>query len=271
MPISHDLQRNFTDPSGQLLSAPAQRPLRVPWRISHGSSRSAGGANDFNYHGNIEDSVAPLTIAPIPEETETVPKSPSSLLRPPEILHGPRKSIVAPPLHVDTSQATLAVSPTPTSSTQSTSAVPPECHDVGENGSIACGDQRWWPSSVLPDPYVVYNTLFPTIRGFRAQTRLQKVLSVLAIPVIFCLTITLPVVDNEIADAEHQIKDLSVSASALPAVSPWSAVAADVLRPLSSHDDRLLSPREWNRWITGVQCICAPIFVTSILYRMLPK
>lgn len=55
----------------------------------------------------------------------------------------------------------------------------------------------WWPYSVLPPPHVLLGTLFPTLQGWREKSHLDKIISVVSLPSIFLLVITLPVVDSE--------------------------------------------------------------------------
>lgn len=126
---------------------------------------------------------------------------------------------------------------------------------------------RWWPYSILPDPHFLYITLFPTLQDFSEKTWLQIVLSVLAIPAVFCFTITLPVVDNEAEDVS-EIKLLSGPSTPNVYHSPiLSAIESTVIPPMSP-DGNLAVSRGWNRWITGVQCICAPLFMTFIFFGM---
>lgn len=56
---------------------------------------------------------------------------------------------------------------------------------------------RWWPYSVLPPPHVLLATLFPTLQGWRDKSHWDRFLSMISVPSIFLLVITLPVVDLE--------------------------------------------------------------------------
>jgi sodium/potassium/calcium exchanger 6 len=136
-----------------------------------------------------------------------------------------------------------------------------EAEDASSSSSIH-RRVRWWPYSVLPDPQFLYITLFPTVQGFRDKTWLQKVLSVLAIPAVFCLTITLPVVDNE-TEVTGEIK--LPSGPSTPGLHSPMVSTVETL-PMSPTDGNLSIVRGWNRWITGVQCICAPLFMTFIFF-----
>lgn len=54
---------------------------------------------------------------------------------------------------------------------------------------------RWWPSNILPTPYVLITTLFPTLTNWKSKSFFDKVLGLVASVPVFLLTITLPVVE----------------------------------------------------------------------------
>ena len=60
----------------------------------------------------------------------------------------------------------------------------------------------WWPYKIFPSPHVLRNTLFPTLQGWRNKSIWDKFLSIISIPSIFLLVITLPVVESETTDGE---------------------------------------------------------------------
>ncbi|CAJ2501080.1 Uu.00g039330.m01.CDS01 [Anthostomella pinea] len=71
---------------------------------------------------------------------------------------------------------------------------------------IARADTRpvkWWPYQVLPAPHVLLNTLFPTLQGWRNKSIWDKLISVISVPTIFLLVITLPVVESDTTDDEE--------------------------------------------------------------------
>ena len=55
----------------------------------------------------------------------------------------------------------------------------------------------WWPNRVLPSPWVLMATLFPTLYYFREKSWWERCLAVVAAPSVFLLTVTLPVVEAE--------------------------------------------------------------------------
>jgi sodium/potassium/calcium exchanger 6 len=55
----------------------------------------------------------------------------------------------------------------------------------------------WWPYSVLPAPHVLLTTLFPTLQGWKEKAYWDKFVSLISVPSIFLLVITLPVVESE--------------------------------------------------------------------------
>jgi sodium/potassium/calcium exchanger 6 len=61
---------------------------------------------------------------------------------------------------------------------------------------------RWWPYRLLPSPHALANTLFPTLQGWRSKSFWDKLVSLISVPSIFLLVITLPVVDSETTDGD---------------------------------------------------------------------
>jgi sodium/potassium/calcium exchanger 6 len=55
----------------------------------------------------------------------------------------------------------------------------------------------WWPSRLLPTPYVLISTLFPTLINWRDKNVFDKLLGLVASLPVFLLTITLPVVEPQ--------------------------------------------------------------------------
>lgn len=65
---------------------------------------------------------------------------------------------------------------------------------------------RWWPYHVMPDPWVMIATLFPTLNTWRDKSITDKILSVVSTPSIFLLATTLPVVETE-SESEEGFDD----------------------------------------------------------------
>jgi hypothetical protein len=276
-PSGHTLRRNLSDPYShtQIQSAPPRQP-QAPWHTSDGHSHTQARGDYFNYPGSVQRSVSPLTQLSIPEAEEDEVPDPKSatFLVPPEELYRSRKAGLAPSLHLDISDGTLVASPSATSLDGSpVPSSPLGFRDTQEVGSVSSVVHhrvyRWWPYFLLPDPYFLYETLFPTLLDFGSKTWLQKILAVIAIPAVFCLTITLPVVDNEAAEADGEIRLPSRPSSPTTIISSLPDVSSDIIRPVSSDGDIPVAQRGWNRWLTGVQCLCAPLFLTFIFFRML--
>ncbi|KAI1110521.1 hypothetical protein F5Y14DRAFT_465608 [Nemania sp. NC0429] len=65
---------------------------------------------------------------------------------------------------------------------------------------------NWWPYRFLPPPHILLNTLFPTLQGWRTKSIWDKFVSVISVPSIFLLVITLPVVEDEaVKDAPDEV------------------------------------------------------------------
>lgn len=110
----------------------------------------------------------------------------------------------------------------------------------------------WWPNQMLPDPSQLRDLLFPTLIDFQHQSHTQRVLSILAVPSVFVLTVTLPVVNppvnQRLAEANEEGDDLE------------AVVAA------KEDSERYTSHRGWNRWLTSLQCILTPVLVSFIIF-----
>lgn len=85
-----------------------------------------------------------------------------------------------------------------------------------------------WPYRIFPPPGVIISTLFPTIYHWSEKTWWEKCLGVVAAPSVFCLTVTLPVVENEKETAEDMARrDLSLdSAKTAPTRRDFSLESA---------------------------------------------
>ena len=270
------IQRSLSAPFSQYSSPPSQQ---APWRTSEGGqSHSQPGVDYFNYPPttNIQRPASPFSITSIPEEDDSPriqsPDTKSSpYLRPPEQRFGKHKVPGAPSLHLDTSDGTLVSSPLVISRESSVPGSPLGFRDVQEDGSLSSSIYRrnyqWWPSFLSPEPHFLYITLFPTVRGFRSKPWLDKILSIIAIPAVLCLVITLPVVDTESIETEGEIKLPYGPLSPGILESPVPDGSSDI-RMFSPVDNQVLVPRSWNRWLTGVQCIFAPLFMTFIFFRI---
>ncbi|KAI0842900.1 hypothetical protein F5Y06DRAFT_76019 [Hypoxylon sp. FL0890] len=63
---------------------------------------------------------------------------------------------------------------------------------------------RWWPYQILPPPDTIFYTLFPTLQGWRSKSIWDKFVSIISLPSIFLLVITLPVVETEASDDDPE-------------------------------------------------------------------
>ncbi|KAI1428081.1 Sodium/calcium exchanger protein-domain-containing protein [Xylaria sp. FL1777] len=98
---------------------------------------------------------------------------------------------------------------------------------------------KWWPYRILPPPHIMLSTLFPTLQAWRAKSIWDKFVSVISVPSIFLLVITLPVVETETAqdDSDDIIID-QPSLSHLHAIPP---VAIEF-------DEAVEQETEWQRY-----------------------
>ncbi|KAI0136629.1 Sodium/calcium exchanger protein-domain-containing protein [Xylariales sp. AK1849] len=99
---------------------------------------------------------------------------------------------------------------------------------------------RWWPYQLLPAPHVLMSTLFPTLQGWRSKSIWDKLVSLISVPSIFLLVVTLPVVESETTD-----DDSEGSIVEEPATGQLGNTAA----PVSYEPNGSIEPEtEWQRY-----------------------
>ncbi|KAI1213930.1 uncharacterized protein F4807DRAFT_409813 [Annulohypoxylon truncatum] len=86
---------------------------------------------------------------------------------------------------------------------------------------------RWWPYQLLPPPQTILYTLFPTLQGWKSKSIWDKFVSVISVPSIFFLVITLPVVETEAPedDSEGSIVEQLASEQIGNVAAPVSSVS----------------------------------------------
>jgi len=262
------LHRNNSDPFSVARTAPPRHQPNAPWRTSDGHGRTASEptADYFNYPGSARRVPSPAIHLIAEDDTD---RKSSPYLLPPQPEYGGKRPSSSPRLHINTSEDALIL-PSPTIPLQvPTPSESLEFRDTQEQASLTSPiyprRYRWWPNFLLPDPYLLYITLFPTLRDFRSKTWFQRTVAILAIPAVFCLTITLPVIDNETIEDEDEIKFPLSPNSILHGVS--AVEGSPAIRPMTPNSEVVMVMKSWNRWLTGLQCLCAPIFLTFIFFR----
>ena len=105
------------------------------------------------------------------------------------------------------------------------SVYPRDSFEVPDQSKIP----HWWPSKVLPSPYVLLSTLFPTLTNWRDKNIFEKVMGAVASVPVFLLTITLPVVEPEKGEDEASSDELSLEFSLPPPLTPLSGDVSLVL------------------------------------------
>ena len=162
---------------------------------------------------------------------------------------------------------------------------------------------KWWPYGSLPPPRVLLSTVFPTLYEWSGKTLWDKLLALVAVPSVFLLTITLPVVepsqgqddvpdpDPGLLSPENHSQSRSSTLAVLPPDSPalhgQDSIAANdapqhphkQAKSHVRHDSEAPPParvgakvdgpstaKEWNRWLVSVQLFTAPFFVVLIVW-----
>ncbi|KAI5810172.1 sodium/calcium exchanger protein [Peziza echinospora] len=144
-----------------------------------------------------------------------------------------------------------------------------------ESGQTLAAEQikwrvfKYWPYDYLPPPQLLWAKLFPTLQGFWDKTALDKLMALTAVPSVFILTITLPVVE----DCHDSEPDPKIPPTSADAATPLLIDAEPQVLPLRMDaensppvDPQAKAPSGWNRWLLAVQCIFAPVFVALVLF-----
>lgn len=152
---------------------------------------------------------------------------------------------------------------------------------------------RWWPHA-WPTPRQLFDTLFPTLRRWRGKSWASKIISLIGVPSILLLTVTLPVV-YPIGEDDSDVLGMTQSTQKLPDDS--TALLSDDRTTLSKqrdHDDAgrhgdgdtmqampiqaldsprlgscqgsLSGSRLWNRWLLIIQLFLAPLMLVLVVY-----
>ncbi|KAI0195418.1 hypothetical protein F4808DRAFT_452894 [Astrocystis sublimbata] len=98
---------------------------------------------------------------------------------------------------------------------------------------------KWWPYTVLPPPHILSSTLFPTLQAWRNKSIWDKFVSIVSVPTIFLLVITLPVV--EVETVEDASQNVIVDQPSLHPVQPAPPVRIE-------SDESANQETEWQRY-----------------------
>ncbi|KAI5289262.1 hypothetical protein KEM54_004145 [Ascosphaera aggregata] len=147
---------------------------------------------------------------------------------------------------------------------------------------------KWWPRSILPAPYVIMATLFPTLYGWSDKSIWEKFLGIISAPSVLVLTLTLPVVEPRDPDADgedvaaaeiipHPPVDLATTpvsrAGSFTADCPtWTRIErsdSELPVPVSGSPER--SPaaeiaKEWSSWLLCMQLFTGPMFIAIVVW-----
>ncbi|KAI1122297.1 hypothetical protein F5Y10DRAFT_254334 [Nemania abortiva] len=107
---------------------------------------------------------------------------------------------------------------------------------------------KWWPYTVLPPPHILLCTLFPTLQAWRNKSIWDKFVSVISVPSIFLLVITLPVVEDE--TAEDDSDDTVIDQPSSGHVHPVPPVTIDFSESAEQET-------EWQRYRRSTRSIAS--------------
>ncbi|KAI1173659.1 Sodium/calcium exchanger protein-domain-containing protein [Nemania sp. FL0916] len=100
---------------------------------------------------------------------------------------------------------------------------------------------EWWPYRFLPPPHILMNTLFPTLQAWRSKSIWDKFVSVISVPSIFLLVITLPVVEVEDETADDGSEEVHIDQPHPGHIHPAPATTPDFDEPTEPET-------EWHRY-----------------------
>ncbi|KAF2098656.1 hypothetical protein NA57DRAFT_39614 [Rhizodiscina lignyota] len=202
-PSTPSVQVSLTPPPSEPSSSRA--PSIHPPQRSEGPQFLVPPSNEFygppSRPRPLNDrSLSPGSIPQLQPESNQRPDPPKlQIPQPPHRQESGASSPLSPfPLFVDDPN-------TSTRSRASSLRLPPpgESHEaLHANGhlqhyEVSRKRLRWWPYRILPPPEVLFSTLFPTLCNWREKNIWERSLGIVAAPSIFCLTITLPIVEIE--------------------------------------------------------------------------
>lgn len=118
-----------------------------------------------------------------------------------------------------------------------------------------------------------WHTLFPTLHHFTEKSVLGMVAALFAVPAVFCLTITLPVVvtpreENEVVEPGKHVEAAEANVPQLGNLIDFEEDGAE--RPLIAEEEveEELRELDFNKWLMATQCICGPLFCVAVLFSM---
>ncbi|KAJ8121601.1 hypothetical protein O1611_g10060 [Lasiodiplodia mahajangana] len=106
-------------------------------------------------------------------------------------------------------------------------------------GRLSPKPVKWWPYAFLPPPHILLSTLFPTLQAWHTKSVWDKFVSVISVPSIFLLVITLPVVEEE--TTEDGSEDTVIDEPSLGHIHPAPPVAIELSAPAEQET-------EWQRY-----------------------
>ncbi|KAK9451221.1 Sodium/calcium exchanger protein-domain-containing protein [Limtongia smithiae] len=120
---------------------------------------------------------------------------------------------------------------------------------------------RWCcASTAISDEFL--KTLFPTVERLQEKTNLNKFVSILAVPSVLLLTVTIPVIEVERVDPEPEhAEDYDVPALHVNDIMDDAGVLMPADHYDSDSDDSKSTYKGWNKWLVGAQCVFAPLSV----------
>ncbi|KAK9369396.1 Sodium/calcium exchanger protein-domain-containing protein [Lipomyces kononenkoae] len=112
----------------------------------------------------------------------------------------------------------------------------------------------------VPGPYDLKKTLFPTIDHLHEKTNLNKFISIIAVPSVLLLTVTVPVIETERLGPEEldngflDIPEVRVEGNGSVGYSDSPEETDESISVMGR-----TAFKGWNKWLTCVQCLLGPL------------
>ncbi|KXN89118.1 Putative cation exchanger C3A12.06c [Leucoagaricus sp. SymC.cos] len=111
----------------------------------------------------------------------------------------------------------------------------------------------------------ILHTLFPTLHHFRQQSALGKIASLVAVPAVMLLTLTLPVVVVRYENSGRSPEKLFAGGNG-PLIE-FEEEGVERVLIAEEEVDETMHELAFSKWLMAVQCILGPLFCAGILFK----
>jgi sodium/potassium/calcium exchanger 6 len=112
----------------------------------------------------------------------------------------------------------------------------------------------------------IFHTLFPTLHHFTEKSILGMIAALFAAPAVLALTLTLPVVVTPRGSEEVIEKEQDPNIPVLGNLIDFEEEGIERALVAEAEVEEELHDLEFNKWLMAAQCICAPLFSSTVLF-----